>query len=215
MHNDTMSTLRDAMVTQQIARRGVSDERVLAAMRRVPRHEFVPDSLRDRAYADQPLPIDYEQTISPPYIVAAMTELARLDPGSIVMEIGTGSGYQTAVLAELAKDVYSIEIVSPLGERAAAVLSNLGYMNIHLGIGDGYEGWPEAAPFDAIIVTAAPPAIPEPLVEQLALGGRLVIPVGHIVQELIVLTKEADGLSAQRVFPVRFVPMTGRAQHDS
>ncbi len=200
------------MVSQQIEARGVKDSAVLEAMRTVPRHEFVPDNLRQYAYDDRPLPIGEDQTISQPFIVAAMTELAELDKTSKVLEIGTGSGYQTAVLAEVARTVYSIEIVEPLGRRAAATLKRLGYTNVHLKIGDGYAGWPDAAPFDAVLVTAAPPEIPQPLKDQLAVGGRLVIPVGEHSQELLVLTKTREGFERRSVFPVRFVPMTGEAQ---
>ncbi len=210
--SDPMNALRKAMVAEQIAERGVRDERVLGAMRTVPRHEFVPEKLREFAYADGPLPIGHRQTISQPYIVAAMTELAALKEDSRVLEIGTGSGYQAAVLAEVAAEVYSIEIVEPLARRTAAELERLGYERIKLRIGDGYQGWPEAAPFDAVVVTAAPPYVPEPLKEQLAVGGRLVIPVGDHYQELRVIIRTADGFKEHSVFPVRFVPMTGEAQ---
>ena len=199
------------MVAEQIIARGVKDEVVLHAMRRVPRHEFVPEALRDYAYQDRPLPIGHDQTISQPYVVAAMTELAHITRGSRVLEIGTGSGYQSAVLAEVGAEVYSIEIVAPLAERAGATLRALGY-DIHLRTGDGYGGWPEAAPFDAIIVTAAPALIPTPLKEQLRVGGRLVIPVGERHQQLLVITRSEDGYREEDVFPVRFVPMTGAAQ---
>ncbi len=203
---------RADMVEKQIVARGVADPRVLEAMRKVPRHEFVPESQRKAAYHDGPLPIGERQTISQPYIVAIMTELAKLDANSKVLEIGTGSGYQAAVLAEVAGEVYSIEIVAPLAERARALLHRTGYTDIHLRLGDGYAGWAEAAPFDAILVTAAPPEVPEPLIEQLAVGGRLVVPVGRWWQELVVLTKTKDGIERESVFPVRFVPMTGEAQ---
>lgn len=200
---------RARMVDVQIAARGVRDPRVLAAMRRVPRHEFVPASLRARAYDDGPLAIGHEQTISQPYIVAAMTELASLDAGSRVLEVGTGSGYQAAVLAEVAGEVYSIEIVEPLARGAEATLRRLGYSAVHVRHGDGHRGWPEAAPFDAIIVTAAPAQVPPALLAQLAAGGRLVIPVGEDAQELQVHRRTAAGIEVRRVFPVRFVPMTG------
>ena len=167
--------------------------------------------MRDHAYEDRPLPIGEGQTISQPYIVAAMTELLALEPGERVLEVGTGSGYQAAVLAELGADVYSIEIVEPLGRRAAEDLARLGY-EVNLRIGDGYRGWPEAAPFDAIIVTAAPEQVPPPLIEQLKVGGRLVIPVGSWSQELVLLRKEEDGVHRERVADVRFVPMTGEAR---
>ncbi len=185
------------------------DPAVLAALGRVPRHEFVPPAVRDEAYADTPLPIGEGQTISQPFIVALMTQLADIQPDEVVLEIGTGSGYQAAVLAELASRVYTIEIIAPLGERAAATLERLGYGTVSVKIGDGYRGWPEHAPFDAILVTAAPDGIPQPLVEQLAVGGRMVIPVGPTgaTQSLKVLDKAADGrLVARDVLPVRFVP---------
>jgi protein-L-isoaspartate(D-aspartate) O-methyltransferase len=205
---------RLAMVARQIEARGVSDPRVLAAMRRVPRHEFVPKSLWDEAYEDRPLPIGHSQTISQPYIVAAMTELLRIEPGSHVLEVGTGSGYQAAVLHEVAGAVYSIEIVEPLAQQAAATLERLGYTSAEVRHGDGYRGWPEAAPFDAIIVTAAPAAVPQPLLDQLRVGGRLVIPVGNWDQRLEVHHKTPEGVRVERVFHVRFVPMTGEARGD-
>ncbi len=203
---------REALV-KALSRREVTDPKVLEAMRRVPRHEFVPPADRGRAYEDRPLPIGYDQTISQPYIVAMMTQLADVAPGERVLEIGTGSGYQAAVLAELAGEVYSVEILEPLHRRAKETLGRLGYTNIHLRLGDGYQGWPQEAPFDAIVVTAAPRTIPEPLKEQLAVGGKMVIPVGADgAQELRVLTKTEDGLEEEAVFPVRFVPMTGKAE---
>ena len=167
------------MVREQIAGRDVRDPRVLAALAHVPRHELVPDEMREYAYEDRPLPIGHGQTISQPYVVAYMTEQLRLRGDERVLEIGTGSGYQAAVLAELAREVYSIEIVEELGERARADLARLGYSNVHVRVGDGYRGWPEQAPFDAIIVTAAPGHVPQPLIDQLAVGGRLVLPVGR------------------------------------
>lgn len=200
------------MVRRQLEARDVREPRVLAAMRRVPRHRFVPASQRPYAYDDRPLPIGHEQTISQPYIVGLMTQLAELEPGDRVLEIGTGSGYQAAVLAELEVDVYTIEIVRPLGERARGVLRELGYDRVHVRIGDGYQGWPEHAPFDAVILTAAPPRIPDPLLEQLAVGGRLVAPVGRGVQDLVVVIRTEEGHASRRVIPVRFVPMTGEAQ---
>jgi protein-L-isoaspartate(D-aspartate) O-methyltransferase len=184
---------------------------VLRAMRTVPRHRFVPPQLADDAYHDRPLPIGLGQTISQPFIVALMTELLEPRPDARVLEIGTGSGYQAAVLAECVAKVYSIEIVAPLGERAREVLKELGYRNVEVRIGDGYKGWPDAAPFDGIIVTAAPDHIPQPLVDQLAPKGRLVIPVGtrHGVQDLLVITKDADGRAVtKRTIAVRFVPLT-------
>jgi len=190
---------------------GVSDigARVLAAMGKVPRHEFVPVLQRRAAYRNRPLSIGSGQTISQPYIVALMTDLLDLQPDDKVLEIGTGCGYQAAVLAELAKDIYTIEIVEPLGRTAAATLARLGYVNVHPKIGDGYKGWPEQAPFDAIIVTAAPEHVPPALVEQLKPGGHLVIPVGKLAQQLLVITKNADGSTSRReITPVQFVPLT-------
>jgi protein-L-isoaspartate(D-aspartate) O-methyltransferase len=209
-HEIDWETARDRMVEETIEARGVSDPRVLEAMRRVPRHEMVPWALRYRAYEDRPLPIGYEQTISQPYIVAAMTEAAQLTPGERVLEIGTGSGYQAAVLAELGDvEVYSIEILEPLANATHELLRDLGYKDLHLRIGDGHRGWPDAAPFDAIIVTAAAPEIPKPLLAQLAPNGRLVIPVGDREQHLRVITKQPDGsTTTENLFEVRFVPMT-------
>jgi protein-L-isoaspartate(D-aspartate) O-methyltransferase len=204
---------RARMVEQQIAARGVKDPRVLAALRAVPRHLFVPEVQRAAAYEDRPLPIGHEQTISQPYIVALMTELARVAPGQKVLEVGTGSGYQAAVFAALGAKVWSIEIVAPLARQARTLLADLGYQ-AQVRQGDGYRGWPEAAPFDAIVVTAAPPRIPEPLKQQLRVGGRLVLPVGVNSQELIVLTRTMSGFTRKSVLPVIFVPMTGEAQRD-
>jgi protein-L-isoaspartate(D-aspartate) O-methyltransferase len=211
---DDHAARRAHMVERQLAGRGIDDPRVLAAMGRIPRERFVTRTLAAQAYLDQPLPIGHEQTISQPYVVALMTQLARVGPGDRVLEIGTGSGYQTAVLAELAAEVYSIEIVTPLATRAALLLRRLGYSNFAVRSGDGYGGWPEHAPFDAIVVTAAPERVPAPLLEQLRAGGRLVIPVGPVdaLQELRVIHKRADGsLDEQVVTPVRFVPLTGDA----
>lgn len=187
------------------------DPRVIDAIATVPRHEFVPAELRDQAYENIPLPIGEGQTISEPYVVALMTDLAQVGPEDVVLEVGTGSGYQAAVLARLARHVYTIEILEPLGLRASAVLERLGYENVSVKIGDGYRGWPEHAPFDAIVVTAAPEAVPPPLEEQLRVGGRLVIPVGEEggVQSLEVLEKRDNGeMSIRSVLPVRFVPLT-------
>jgi protein-L-isoaspartate(D-aspartate) O-methyltransferase len=204
---------REAMVRTQVAARGVSDSAVLGALRRVPRHEFVPADVRAEAYADHPLPIGERQTISQPYIVGFMTELLQVKPGHRVLEIGTGSGYQAAVLAELGVEVYTIEIVESLAETARAVLQRLGYEKVRVRAGDGYQGWPDAAPFDRIIVTAAPPQVPQPLIDQLKPGGRLVVPEGMQEQDLVLYTKAEDGkLRRDRVLPVRFVPMTGQAQ---
>ncbi len=200
---------RDRMVAEQIAGRDVADRRVLAALRKVLRHRFVPERLRQEAYDDHPLPIGEGQTISQPYIVAIMSELMLLRGCERVLEVGTGSGYQAAVLAELAPEVYSIEILEPLARRATATLRALGYSRVVVRAGDGYLGWPEAAPFDAIIVTAAPDHIPQPLVDQLKIGGRLVIPVGDYYQELLQCVKTPEGLPCTSVIPVRFVPLTG------
>ena len=200
---------RDMMVEQQVAARGIHDLRLLDALRAVPRHLFVPEEGRSRAYDDRPLPIGHGQTISQPYIVALMTELAQVEPGDRVLEIGTGSGYQAAVLAALGCKVFTIEIVKPLAERAAASLTALGYTSITVRAGDGYVGWPEEAPFDAILVTAAPPRIPAPLLEQLGEGGHLVVPIGEDLQHLTVVRRTRDGLERRIVLPVRFVPMTG------
>lgn len=207
---------RNQMVRVQIAARGVDDARVLDAMRNVPRHWFVPAADQPDAYSDRPLPIGAGQTISQPFIVAHMTQLLDLNAGEKVLEIGTGSGYQAAILSELTDAVYTIEIVESLGRRAAEAFQRRGYKNIHTRIGDGYRGWPEAAPFDAIIVTCAPENVPQPLVDQLAPDGRLCIPVGpndNRAQELIVLTRDADGSLRREVkTAVRFVPMTGEAE---
>jgi protein-L-isoaspartate(D-aspartate) O-methyltransferase len=200
------------MVRDQIAARGIKADRVLAALSQVPRHEFVPLSQRSLAYEDGPLPIGHGQTISQPYIVAFMTEALEPQPADRVLEIGTGSGYQAAVLAGLVAEVFSIEIVGPLAHRAKADLERLGYGNVQVRLGDGYQGWPEAAPFDAIIVTCAPEQVPEALVNQLKLGGRMIVPVGpsNGVQELYRLRKHPAGMEIQAVLPVRFVPMVQR-----
>jgi protein-L-isoaspartate(D-aspartate) O-methyltransferase len=201
------------MVEQQLKLRGIKDERVLAAMRKVPREEFVPAEERGDAYEDGPLPIGYDQTISQPYIVAFMTEQLQLKPGDRLLEIGSGSGYQAAVLAELAADVYTIEIVEPLAKTAQATLQRVGYKNVHLKVGDGYQGWPEEAPFDAIIVTCAPDKVPQPLVDQLKDGGRMVIPVGQrFAQQLYLLEKKNGQLKESATLPVRFVPMLRNSQ---
>lgn len=209
---DDFGQLRDRMVRVQLRGRDIRDERVLAAMQKVPRHEFVPGDLRRVAYNDGALPLKLGQTISQPYIVAYMTQLLELQGNERVLEIGTGSGYQAAILAEIVPEVYTIEIIPELGREAAAVLDRLGYRNIHFRIGDGYEGWPEYAPFNCIIVTAAPERIPEPLIAQLKNGGRLVCPVGSPDQDLIVLEKEPSGITRRSTIPVRFVPMTGKAR---
>jgi protein-L-isoaspartate(D-aspartate) O-methyltransferase len=203
---------RERMIRVDLEGRDIRDPAVLEAMRRVPRHEFVPENLRGAAYADHPLPIGHGQTISQPYMVAAMTQLLQPRPGHRVLEVGTGSGYQAAVLAALVKEVYSIEIVEPLGREAAARLARLGCTNVQVRVGDGYAGWPEAAPFDGILVTAAPDHVPAPLLVQLKPGGRLVIPVGGPgeTQWLDVIHKHPDGrLTTERAMAVRFVPLTG------
>jgi protein-L-isoaspartate(D-aspartate) O-methyltransferase len=200
--------LREKMVERQIKARGVCDKNVLDAVAKVERHLFVPDSHKKYAYDDGPLQIGEGQTISQPYIVAYMTEVLKLNHNSKVLEIGTGSGYQAAVLAEIAKEVYTIELIEALGRKAEKLLNQLGYINIHVKIGDGYQGWLEYAPFDGIIVTCAPTHVPDPLIEQLAEGGTMIIPVGgSYAQELVVLTKR-DGKIIQRDdLGVRFVPM--------
>ncbi|MBL8396449.1 MAG: protein-L-isoaspartate(D-aspartate) O-methyltransferase [Candidatus Accumulibacter sp.] len=206
---------RQRMVEQQLAadRRGIGDPAVLKAMASVPRHEFVPSELRRHAYEDNPLPIGYGQTISQPYVVAFMTEQLAPKATDRVLEIGTGSGYQAAILAVLVSQVYSIEIVEALARRAGHDLTRLGYRNVQVRHGDGYQGWPEAAPFDAIIVTCAPDHVPQPLVDQLKDGGRMVIPVGEFGdQNLFLLRKRGNRLEREAILPVRFVPMTGTAQ---
>ncbi|MBD3169816.1 MAG: protein-L-isoaspartate(D-aspartate) O-methyltransferase [candidate division Zixibacteria bacterium] len=203
---------RERMVDRQIENRGIKNRAILKAMGNVPRHRFVPEQLRDNAYEDGPLPIGYNQTISQPYIVALMSELMKLKGGEKVLEVGTGSGYQAAVLGEIAKEVYTIEIVPELCKRAENILDSLGYDNVHVRCGDGYRGWEEHAPYDAIMVTAAPDHVPPKLVEQLANGGTLVLPVGKLAQELITVTKSDTGIVREDVIPVRFVPMTGEAQ---
>jgi protein-L-isoaspartate(D-aspartate) O-methyltransferase len=211
---DVFAQARQLMVQQQLSARGrdITNSRVLAAMGKVPRQEFVPERLRSRAYQDSPLPIGYDQTISQPFIVAFMTESLRPKPSDRVLEIGTGSGYQAAVLAELVAEVYTIEIIKELADRAAADLKRLGYTNVQVRAGDGYQGWPQAAPFDAIIVTCAPDKVPKPLVDQLKTGGRMIIPVGvSWNQELVLLHKRDGKLEQKTVLPVRFVPMTGEA----
>lgn len=210
---DSRTAERRQMVSQQIEARGISDPRVLEAMRTVPRHRFVPPMLQQEAYADTPLPIGYAQTISQPYIVGYMTEALGLPDEAKVLEVGTGSGYQAAVLAKIAREVFTIEIVSELAERSRDLLSELGYDNVRVRAGDGYRGWPEEAPFDGILVTAAPDHVPPALVEQLAVGARLVIPVGPTGggSRMTIITKTEDGSTVERTLPVRFVPMTGEA----
>lgn len=205
---------REQMVRDQLLARGISDREVLTAMMEVPRHAFVPDALKASAYADAPLPIGHDATISQPYIVALMTELADVEAGDEVLDVGTGSGYQAAVLAQMGATVYGIEIVEPLAEQAARRLAALGYDEAHIRAGDGYRGWPEHAPFDAIIVAAAAPAVPEPLEQQLAVGGKLVVPVcgDFWGQSLLVIERTAEGYETREVSPVSFVPMVGEAR---
>jgi protein-L-isoaspartate(D-aspartate) O-methyltransferase len=212
---ETHRARRLEMVGTQIEWRGVKDKAVLTALRKIPRHRFVPAMWRGQAYTDKPLPIGEGQTISQPYIVGFMTELIEPTKNMRVLEIGTGSGYQAAVLAECVGEVDSIEVVPALGKKAESLLGELGYRNIRVRIGDGYEGWTERAPYDAIILTAAPPTdVPRPLLEQLKPGGRLVAPVGRGDQNLVRITKTPTGYKREVLAPVRFVPMTGKAQHD-
>jgi len=207
---DEVRRRRLEMVRNQIKGRGITDPAVIRAISRVPRHLFVPEKYRDAAYSDQPLPIGYRQTISQPYIVAYMTENLQLSDQDRVLEIGTGSGYQTAVLAEIAKKVFTVEIIPGLAHRARQLFAALKYKNIVCRIGDGNSGWPEEALFDAIIVTAAAPEVPPPLIAQLKIGGRLIIPVGNFFQRLRLLVKTADGVREFRKIPVKFVPLTER-----
>lgn len=207
---EDFETLRERMVTEQIERRGVKDKAVLDAMRRVERHRFVPLNLQRFAYDDTALPIGEGQTISQPYIVALMTELLQLKGTEKVLEIGTGSGYQAAVLAELTKEIYTIEILPKLADSAQRLLAELGYRNVHVKCGDGYLGWPEFAPFDAIIVTCATREIPQPLIEQLAEGGRMVIPQGEEYQQLKLLVKSKGRIVQKDIISVRFVPMISK-----
>lgn len=203
---------RERMVKRQLAARDITDQAVLDAMNTVERHRFVPDALESAAYDDTPLPIGHDQTISQPYIVALMTQLSRASSARKALDVGTGSGYQAAVLSHLVDEVYSIEILCELADEARERLDRLGYDNVTVRCGDGYAGWPEQAPFDVIIVAAAPNEVPEPLIEQLAPGGRLVIPVGDLHQELIVIAKHEDGSIERHAYGgVRFVPMTGKA----
>ncbi len=207
---DADAARRLAMVESQIVARGVRDAAVLAAMRAVPRHRFVPPSLWSSAYDDHPLPIGHGQTISQPYIVAHMTEALGVAPHHRVLEVGTGSGYQAAVLGRLAREVYTVEIVPELARSASQTLAALGCRNVHVRDGDGYAGWPEHAPFDRVLVTAAPDHVPQPLIDQLGAGGRMVIPVGIDDQWIVVLEKTAAGVLQRRTIPVRFVPLTRR-----
>ena len=205
---EDFARMRERMVAQQMAARDITDARVLDAMRKVPRELFVPPDQRRLAYEDHPLPIGKDQTISQPYIVAYMTQALELQPTHKVLEIGTGSGYQAAVLGELAAQVYTIEIVAELAERAKQTLAEAGYKNIHVRHGDGYAGWPEQAPFNAIMVTAAPDHVPQPLIDQLAPGGRMIIPVGDAYQELRLIQRTDKGVIERTTIAVRFVPLT-------
>lgn len=213
---DPYTAQREDMVDQQLKQRGIGDKEVLKAMRTVPRHLFIPEEQESRAYRDGPLPIGYGQTISQPYIVAYMTEMIRPEPGFKVLEIGTGSGYQAAVLAEIVDQVYTIEIVEPLGKAAKERLAEHGYKNVKVKVADGYYGWEEYAPFDAIIVTAASESIPPPLIKQLKDGGRMAIPVGSpfLTQYLILVKKKGDKITTHNEFPVRFVPFTRSKEKD-
>ncbi len=205
---------RQQMVAYDIKGRGIKDKKVLEAMGKVPRHEFVSSIYRSQAYGDHPLPIGEGQTISQPYIVALMTESLELKPGDRVLEIGTGSGYQAAVLAEIAKEVYTIEIVESLADRATKLLQRLGYKNIKVKAGDGYFGWKEHAPFDAVIITAAANRLPKPLIEQLKEGGRMIMPLGRTLyyQDLVLFRKKGNKIKKEELIPVRFVPMTGEVR---
>ena len=200
------------MVDGQLVGRDIVDEHVLAAMRAVPRHRFVPVGEQELAYADHPLPIGHGATISQPYIVALMTQLARVQPGDRVLEVGTGSGYQAAVLATLGAEVYSVEVVPELAAGAAQTLAALGYTAVAVRVGDGYRGWPEHAPYAAILVTAAAPSLPTPLIDQLAVGGRLVVPLGRDTQELQIIERRAHDIHAVRAIPVQFLPMIGEIE---
>ena len=214
-HDPTRQAERDRMVSEQIISRGIKDQAVLAAMRRIPRHRFVPVYYSAFAYHDGPVPIGHGQTISQPFVVALMSDALELQGAKKVLEIGTGSGYQAAVLAEIVPQVFTIEIVEPLATEATKTLAELGYRNIHTRIGDGYQGWPEEAPFDAIIVTASSEHVPQPLLDQLAVGGRLILPVGKAfqeLQELVLYRRTTDGYEHTRLSLVRFVPLIRKDQ---
>lgn len=205
-------TERNWMVEEQLVGRGIKDPQVLKAMRKVPRHEFVPESDAGEAYDDHPLPIGFGQTISQPFIVAFMTEAAELAGKEKVLEIGTGSGYQAAILAEIVPQVFTIEIVEPLAREAEKILKAQGYTNVTVRAGDGYQGWPDEAPFDVILVTAAPDHVPQPLLDQLKVGGRLILPTGRWLQELVLIRRTETGFERTSLLPVAFVPMTGEAE---
>ena len=209
---DGFEMLRRSMVEQQVRQRGITQPEVLSAMEQVPRHLFVPDSLRTEAYSDQPLVLGQGRTVYQPYVVALMTSLLGLKRGDKVLEVGTGSGYHAAVLSRIAREVYSIEIVPTVASQATKRLSVLGYHNVEVRVGDGYRGWPEKGPFDAILLSAAPTQIPKPLLDQLREGGKMVAPVGGFFQDLLVITKTSEGLEKRTVIPVRLSPMKGRAQ---
>ena len=204
---EELSNLRKDMVNTQIIRRGITDKNVIKALRKVKRHEFVPTYLHDMAYGDNPLPIGHSQTISQPYIVAIMTELLNISENDRILEVGTGSGYQAAILGELAKEVYSVELLKPLADASSQLLKKLGYKNVHVKCGDGFKGWKDHAPFDKIIVTCAPKEIPPELLNQLKEGGLLVIPVGDFFQKLKLVKKEKGKIIKKDIFSVRFVPM--------
>ena len=210
---DTFEALRHAMVEQQVRQRGVTQPEVLAAMDQVPRHMFVPDALRSQAYSDQPLVVGQGRTVYTPYVVALMTSLLDLKRGAKVLEIGTGSGYHAAVLSRIARTVYSVEIDEPIASQASKRLAVLGYHNVEVRYGDGYQGWPDKAPFDAILLSAAPPSIPKPLLQQLRVGGKMVVPLGGgFFQDLLVITKAAEGIERRTVIPVRLSPMKGKVR---
>jgi len=214
MTQEEFAQQREQMVETQLKSRDIQNERILNAMKKVPRHRFMPASVRQYAYVDSPVPIGEGQTISQPYIVGLMTQTVDPGPGDRALEVGTGSGYQAAVLGELVQEVYTIEIIPDLAERAGKMLSELGYDNVEVRLGDGYQGWPEEAPFDIILVTAAPEIIPQPLIDQLAEGGRLVVPVGPQgeIQTLTLVTREKGEVKRTYITDVRFVPMTGEVQ---
>lgn len=208
---DLWAAQRRAMV-ERLRQRGITQPEVLASMEKVPRHLFVPESLRSQAYADEVLPLGSGRTIYEPHVVALMTSLLDLQKGDKVLEVGTGTGYHAAVLARMAREVYSVEIVPPVASQARQRLQALGYHNIEIRVGDGYQGWAEKAPFDAILLAVAPPHIPKPLIDQLRVGGRMVVPVGGLLQDLLVITKTADGLEKRTVIPVKLEPMTGKVR---
>jgi protein-L-isoaspartate(D-aspartate) O-methyltransferase len=209
---DNLDGLRHAMVQEQVKQRGITKPEVLAAMEQVPRHLFVPDSLRAEAYSDRPLVLGPGRSVYQPYVVALMTSLLELKKGDKVLEIGTGSGYHAAVLSRIAREVYSVEIVETVASQASKRLSVLGYHNVEIRVGDGYRGWPEKAPFDAILLSAGTPKVPRLLIDQLRVGGKMVVPVGGFFQDLLVITKAPDGIEKRTVIPVRLSPMTGKVQ---